>query len=196
MINKRIYTIWLSDTLALPPMVELCLSSHKIPGYEHELITLNNCYRNKYVQDAIDAKQWGKACDYLRCYYLFMDGGIYLDSDVYVFAGKNFDQLLDCNMFAGKENNGFINTAVMGSTQHNDILLNHLKEVEEKFKGDDGLYFESSIELITPRLYLEKLKGTIRLLEPEVFYPYDHERNTVVIKPDTICVHFFSKTWK
>lgn len=196
MIPKKTFSIWLSDNPVLPAIVELCVNSHKIPGYEHQLITLENCYHNKYIDDAIHAKQWGKACDYLRCWYLIEEGGIYMDADVYVFAGKNFDSLLNEHFFAGRENNNFINTAVMGAEQGSQLLKDHLGEVERKFKGDDGLFFESSIELITYRLYDAQAKGLVRILDPEVFYPYDHQRNTVIIRPDTICVHWFMKTWK
>lgn len=195
MINKKTFSIWLSEDPVLPPMVELCVNSHKIPGYEHQLITLENCYRNQYVQDAINAKQWGKACDFLRCHYLIQEGGIYMDSDVYVFAGKNFDHLLHEPFFAGRENNNFINTAVMGAEKGSQILIDHLLEVQDKFRGDDGLFFESSIELITYRLYDARDNGKARILPPETFYPYDHQRNTVIIKPDTVCIHFFAKSW-
>jgi mannosyltransferase OCH1-like enzyme len=192
MIPKTIFTIWLNDSPKIPPVVEMCMKMQKIPGYENKLITLENCYRNKYIQDAIDAKQWGKACDYLRCWYLIQEGGIYLDADVFVLPDKNFDHLLDNTIFAGRENNGFINTAVMGAVKDCQLLKDHLQEVELKFKGNDGLFFESSIEIITYRLYASLAK----ILPPETFYPYDHQRNTIIVKEDTITFHLFMKSWK
>ena len=191
MIPKKIYTIWLAENGFLPDLVKKCMASQQIHGYEHHIIDLHNCYRNKYIQDAIDAKQWTKACDYLRCYYLIETGGIYLDADIEMLPNKNFDDLLDSHIFAGKENNGFVNTAVMGAEKGCTLLVEHLKEVESKFKGNDGKFFESSIELITPRL----LKHG-KVLAPEYFYPFDHQRGTVDIKPYTICYHYFMKSWK
>lgn len=188
-IPKTIFSIWLSDKKELPQVVKMCLESHKLEGYEHKLITLENCYRNQYIQDAIDAKQWGKACDYLRCYYLIEEGGIYLDADVFVFPNKNFDDYLDWNIFVGRENNGWINTAVMGATKGCQLLVDHLKEVEQKFKGNDGKYYESSLELITPRF------DRLPTLESEVFYPYDHQQNKIKFINKTICIHWFMKTW-
>ena len=191
MIPKTIHAVWLTDTNEIPVLVAKCIASQYIEGYEHHLITLENCYRNKYIQDAIDAKQWGKAADYLRIYYLIQDGGIHLDADVEMMPGKNFDHLLHHKIFAGIENNGFVNTAIIGAEPGSQLLIDHLAEVEARFKGNDGLFFESSIEIITPRL----LKGAT-ILPPETFYPYDHQRNTVEIRDYTICWHHFMKTWK
>jgi glycosyltransferase involved in cell wall biosynthesis len=190
-IPKRIFTIWLNDKKGLPPLIEKCIRTHRLEGYEYKIIILDNCFRNKYIEDAIKAKQWGKACDYLRCYYLIKEGGIYLDADVEMLPEKNFDDLLKYNIFAGRENNNFVNTAVLGAEKDCQLLKDHLEEVERRFKGDDGLYFESSIEIITPRLY----KGAT-VLDPEYFYPYDHQRNTTTITDKTICIHHFYKSWK
>ena len=191
MIPKIIYSIWLSEDGSMPELVKRCIASQQIEGYEHHIIDLHNCYRNKYIQDAIDAKQWGKACDYLRCWYLIETGGIYMDADVEVLPGKNFDHLLNEQIFAGIENNGFVNTAVLGAKKGSQLLIDHLAEVEEKFTGNDGKYFESSIKLITPRLLKEAT-----VLPPETFYPYDHQRGTVDIKDYSITYHYFMKSWK
>lgn len=191
MIPKRIISIWLSENEEMPEIVQKCLPTHKIEGYEWKLITLSNLYHCKYVDDAIKAKQWGKACDYLRIFYLIKDGGIYLDADVEMLKGKNFDGLLNNTVFAAKENNKFINTAVIGAEKGNQMLKDHLAKVERLFKGDDGLYFQSSIEIFTPRMYASD--GLV--LPPEYFYPYDHQQGTINITKDTICYHHFMKSW-
>ena len=189
-IPKIIYTIWLNDKKTIPPLIKKCIKTHDLKGYEHRRITLGNCFKNQYVQDAIKVKMWGKACDYLRCHYLIKEGGIYLDADVEMLPGKNFDALLNNKIFAGRENNNFVNTAVLGAEKGCQTLRDHLKEVLGKFKGDDGLYFQSSLELITPRLYREA-----HVLTPDYFYPYDHQQGTITITPNTICKHHFFKSW-
>lgn len=191
-IPKTIFTIWLSENNEMPELVKKCIATHEIPGYKHKLITLDNCYHNEYVDAAIKAKQWGKACDYLRIYYLIQEGGIYLDADVEVLENKNFDSLLVNSVFAARENNGFINTAVIGAEKGNQTLQDHLQEVETRFKGDDGLYFESSIEIFTPRI--EKTNALI--LPAEYFYPYDHQKGTINKTRNTITYHYFLKSWK
>jgi len=163
--------------------------------YIHELSEISDEHLEEIqpVIDAIKAKQWGKACDYLRIHYLIEQGGIYLDADVEMIPGKNFDTLLNCQLFAGRENNGFVNTAVLGAEKGNKTLIEQLKEVEARFKGNDGLYFESSIEIFTPRILADK---NATILAPEYFYPYDHQRNTIDLKDWSICYHHFMKTWK
>jgi mannosyltransferase OCH1-like enzyme len=190
-IPRRIITIWLNENPKLPSLIERCSLTHNLPNYEHIHITLDNCYRNKYIEDAIRAKQWGKAADFLRIHYLYKLGGIHIDMDVEMLPGKNFDLLLDKRVFACRENNGFINTAVLGAEKGTPVLKDHLKEVVTRFRGDDGLYFESSIEIFTPRI--EKTDATI--LPAEYFYPYDWQRQTVNITKDTICYHHFARNW-
>lgn len=193
MIPKTIFTIWLNQDKKLPLLVERCIKTHEIEGYKHKLITLDNCFKNNlYLQQALKVEAWGKMCDFLRVYYLIKEGGIYLDADVEILQGKNFDSLLDNKIFAGRENNGFINTAVLGAEKGNQTLKDHLQEVTTRFRGDDGLFFQSSIEIFTPRI--EKNKGTI--LPPDYFYPYDHQQGTVNITKNTICYHHFLKSWK
>jgi hypothetical protein len=190
-IPKTIFTIWLSDKEERPEIVDKCIPTHSLEGYQHKLITVDNCYRNQYVQDALDAKQWGKACDYLRIHYLIEEGGIYLDADVEMLPNKNFDHLLNNSIFVARENNGFINTAVIGAEKGNKTLIEHRNEVMSKFKGNDGLYFESSIEIFTPRVE----HSDALILPAEVFYPYDHQKETTNITPETITLHHFLKSW-
>ena len=189
-IPKRIFTIWLGDEPS--DLVKKCIKTHEIKGYEHRMITLDNCYHNEYIDAAIKAKQWGKACDYLRIHYLIEEGGIYLDADVEMFPEKNFDHLLNNTVFAAREWNGFINTAVIGAQKGNPSLIQHLQKVVKKFKGDDGLYFESSIEIFTPMI--EKTDACI--LSEDYFYPYNHETQETKKTENTICVHHYLKSWK
>lgn len=54
-----------------------------------------------YVQEAIKAKKWAFAADYIRMYALYKEGGIYLDSDVKVL--KSFDPFLHHRFFSSME---------------------------------------------------------------------------------------------
>ena len=108
MIPKRIFTIWLDENRKPPELVRRCIESQKIEGYEHRLITLENCYKDSpYMQQCLTSphlkKRYCKASDYLRMHYLLTEGGIYLDADVEMLPGKNFDALLDCKAFVGTE---------------------------------------------------------------------------------------------
>ena len=50
-----------------------------------------------WVQETCSVKKWSYASDYIRLYAVYKEGGIYLDSDVYVL--KRFDDLLDHDYF-------------------------------------------------------------------------------------------------
>lgn len=55
----------------------------------------------QFVNDAIEAKKWAFACDYLRLYALSNVGGLYLDSDVYMIESP--DKFLNNRFFSAVE---------------------------------------------------------------------------------------------
>lgn len=201
MIPKIIWTAWLSETGDMPPLIKRCIESQKIPGYEHHVITLddikNSPFTSQYVLDAIAAKKWVKAVDFIRMDRLYNQGGIFLDADVDIRPGRNFDALLENEMFAAKENNGFIGVAVMGSRPEHPFVDTWMKWVLERFKGDDELNFESSMEPVVHGYYEWGWpKDGFVLLPTTTLYPYDWQRNTIDITDSTITYHHFFRSWK
>lgn len=196
-IPKTITTFWFSSEGRMPPLIQKCIESQKIPGYEHRLITLDNCFKDHwYVQQAIAAKKFVKLTDFLRMYYLYTDGGVTLDADVEILPGKNFDSLLNHRMFAAKENNGFIGVAVMGSEKGHPFVKKWMEWVESNFRGDDSLNFESSMEPVVHGYYEWgwDIDG-FELVPTNVLYPYDHQSGSIIMKDDTITYHHFFKSW-
>ena len=53
------------------------------------------------VQEAVKARKWAFAADYIRMYALYTEGGIYLDSDVKIL--KRFDDFLHYSFFSSLE---------------------------------------------------------------------------------------------
>lgn len=200
MIPKSIYTIWLGD---MPDVIKKCIETQKIPGYEHHLITLETMQfmDSEYIQQALsstyrDGIKYCKMSDYLRMRYLQKYGGIYLDADCWVLEGKNFDPLLGCGMFAARENNGFVGSAVVGAEPGHPFLADWIGEVEKNFRGDDDKNFESSMEILTnlwPKLGEDGRR--MALFDTRVFYPYDHQSGTVDVISETRTFHDFTKTW-
>lgn len=204
-IPKNIFTIWLSENGEIPNLIEKCINSQKIDGYFHKIITLQDCYEliktgeHKYLEACITStrkNKWVKASDYLRVYYLYKDGGIYLDADVEILKGKNFDNLLHYEMFAGKETNGFTGTAVLGARKGYPFLKTWLDTIKDNFSGGDNKNFECSVELLTKGYWEYNWhKENFILLEKDYFYPYDHQGGTLEITKNTIAHHHFTKTW-
>jgi len=202
MIPKQIFTIWLNKEGKIPPLVRMCIESQKIEGYKHKLITLDNCFKgSKYIKECLESphldKKWCKASDYLRMHYLHTDGGIYLDADVAIVPGKSFDDLLRNRIFAGKERNGWIGTAVVASEAKHPFVAEWIKTVETHFRGDDEKCFEASMELLT-KGYHEWGWSADRfmLYGDDFFYPYNHEDGTMNFTENTRAIHYFLKSWK
>ncbi len=106
MIPKIIHYCWLSDE-EFPELIRLCMDSwkRKLPDYHIKCWNTKNFDINyiKFVKEACENKQWAAASDYIRLYALYTEGGIYLDSDV--FIKKELDSFLDNKAFSCVEYN-------------------------------------------------------------------------------------------
>jgi hypothetical protein len=214
MIPKRIFTHWLNDNPSIPEMVRACIETQKISGYEHVLVTLDNCYRGStYVNECLEAKQWVKASDWLRIWNLYSEGGIYLDGDMAILPGKNFDTLLGHRLFLSKEVGGYWANAALGAEKGHPTLKRYLDRVEHNFKGSGDDVFSPGIRCFTD-VFWEALRGSSSdrreffvdqsrseqegIFECPVsyFFPFNHITGTVEVTPETIVYHHYMKSWK
>ena len=100
MIPKIIYTCWLSNLSDMPEdtkdLIELQVKFH--PDYEHVYIDYDKFIAlkdqlPKWVLKAYANKDYAHVSDYLRVYFLYTYGGVYLDSDVLCIEDTNiFDK--------------------------------------------------------------------------------------------------------
>lgn len=104
MIPKTIHYCWFS-TDAMPLNLRMCMNTwkKKLPDYEWRLWTLHSFDVNAlaWTKEALEAKAWAFLTDYVRLYALYTEGGIYLDTDVWV--NKSFDPLLSDRFFTAIE---------------------------------------------------------------------------------------------
>ncbi len=190
-IPKIIWTIWLGGEM--PEWIKECVATHDIPGYEHRLITdANTVMFHKYVQDCIESRKYAKAADFLRIWYLEQKGGIYLDADVKVIEGKNFNDLLDLEMFVGEEENGFVSNAIIGSRAHHPILQDYLGKVQRNFIGSGDLVFQPGMFLWTE---IVKYSLGVKIFAPDVFLPYNHHMDRLLLTENSRTIHYFNKSW-
>jgi hypothetical protein len=202
MIPKKIWTAWFGDPM--PTGIRKCIESQHIPGYEHFVLDEKTVrelkYIPQYVITALDNKKWVKATDYLRAWILYTFGGIFLDADMEVLPGKNFDDLLHMELFAGREENGFVGYSLVGSRQGHPLWEEYFKQVNEKFHPLDGLNFESSMEIFT-HLMDGRIASSnpapldITVLNSDYFFPYNHQTGIINVTPNTVTFHHFWKTW-
>ncbi|MCQ2059550.1 MAG: hypothetical protein MJY71_06960 [Bacteroidaceae bacterium] len=122
MIPKIIHYCWLSGE-QFPPLIEKCIASwkEKLPDYQIKKWDTSNFDINSvpYVKEACEERKWAFAADYIRLYAIYNEGGIYLDSDV--FVNRSFDDFLNCRGFSAVE---FNNRKHEESVQNNIIDSN------------------------------------------------------------------------
>lgn len=87
MIPKIIHLCWFSGD-AYPPLIDKCIRSwsEQMPDYEVRVWRYEDAARIPipYLHEALKAHKWAFAADVVRAYALYTEGGVYLDSDVYV----------------------------------------------------------------------------------------------------------------
>lgn len=192
-IPKRIISIWLGGEM--PELIKECVATHQLDGYELLMITNDNYHHCEYVDDAIKAKRWAKATDYLRMYYLNLYGGIYVDSDMKIL--KPFDDLLENDMFVCEEgSNGFIANSIVGSIDHHPALIDYLETLERNFKGSGDLTFQPGMQLWTDTLKLKRHERGFTVYNQDFFLPYNWQTGETTITENTHTYHYYSQSWK
>ena len=126
---------------------------------------------NTFVREAVACKKWAFASDYIRLYALYHYGGIYIDSDVFVF--KSFEPFLANRAFSSVEycisSNCYtcnIEAAILGSEKGHPWIKDCLEHyVNRKFILDNGTYNQVIIPEIVADI-TERKYGFIR--EPKM----------------------------
>jgi len=104
MIPKVIHYCWLSND-PIPTDLQECINSWSkhMPDWSIKLWDTKtfDVHSVPFVEQAYNARKWAFAADYIRIYALYTEGGVYLDSDV--FVRKNMDFVLDNRAFSAVE---------------------------------------------------------------------------------------------
>lgn len=105
MIPRIIHYTWFSGD-PFPEKIQACIDSWKrlLPGYEFRLWDMDAIrdIDSMFLHEAITARKWAYAADFVRLYAISHHGGIYLDTDVMLY--HDFDAFLQHRAFIGKEN--------------------------------------------------------------------------------------------
>lgn len=203
MMPKHIFTIHFGEQSDL---IKRCIESQKLKGYRHTLIAVDNMYKDsRFVNDALNAeeklgvKRYCKVSDLLRLYHLLLEGGIYLDSDMEVLPGKNFDGLLDNQMFVSQDEAGNYASSAIGSVANHPLLAYITKQVEDNFRGDGNLiwepgmkYFSDTVAGLRHRLEAEQ---SVKFLTSDYFFPFHWRSKEINITPNTLCFHHYCGSW-
>ena len=182
MVPKKIHYIWLSDD-PLPLLPRLCIESWKrhCPDYEIVHWDMTKCQKIidsvPFVREAVSLSKWAFASDYIRLYAVYSEGGIYLDSDVYLY--QSFDGFL---------NNGFFTNV--------EFTSHYKKNKSWNFLNEDGTKKDPQ-QIVIPGVALQAaifggvaghpfLKKCMQYYENEKFILPDGSLNILNISP---CVY-------
>lgn len=210
MIPKIIHFCWLSDD-KYPEKIRYCIESWKkfLPDYEIRLWDLSRFDINSSIwcKEAYNVRKYAFAADYIRCYALYMEGGIYLDSDVEVL--KSFDDLLHLPYFIGIEQGSNIEPAVIGCEKRWSLMKEMLLYYKDRhFINGDSLdmqtlpiimhekiqeLYEYTIIKSPSEFHLDEKK--INVLPAEYFSPKYPNSFKCTVTAHTYTIHHFSASW-
>lgn len=206
MIPKTIHYCWFGRN-PKPENVLKCIQTwkDKMPDYEIKEWNEDNfdVNYNDFTKEAYQAKKYAFVSDVARLYALYIDGGIYLDTDIEV--KKSFTPLLANRSFVGWEDNN-LGTGVLASEKETKWLYDFLN----LYKNKKFIYFNGNLN-DTPNPYLLckilkhyglKMNHSQDLLQDNIaVYPIEYlcahnlERQEYIITDNTYCVHHYSGSW-
>jgi hypothetical protein len=145
MIPKKIHYCWLSKGKMSNVAIKCISTWHKImPEYEFILWDAEKFNVNsvRFVKQACEMRKWAFAADYIRLYAIFNEGGIYLDTDVYVI--KSFNDFLHYDFFISLERD--LTTLSPDSEYANAFKKNENPElINSEMKKVEGFGLQAAI---------------------------------------------------
>lgn len=198
MIPKIINYAWFGKN-PKSTLVLKCIDSWKrnLPDFEIKEWNENNFNINShpYAKNAYENKKWAFVSDYARLNALYKEGGIYLDTDMYIV--RDFD-FLDNDLILGKEDNQYINAAMLASSKENiyikDLLdlYDNLQERETIPRLMTKVFNENKNKYISENM-------NIKIFESIYFYPFSAENinkfNYKNAPKESYGVHLWNYSW-
>jgi lipopolysaccharide biosynthesis glycosyltransferase len=124
-IPKIIHYCWLSND-PIPELYQRCMDSWKQKLHDYEFILWDterfDINMTDWTKQALKAKHYASAADYIRLYAVYHFGGIYLDMDVEVV--KPFDDILNCGLLLARENHvyNYIEAGCFGASKNHQYI--------------------------------------------------------------------------
>lgn len=207
MIPKVIHYCWFGRK-EHPPEVKKCIESWKKYLSDYEIIEWNednyDVDKHPFMKKAYEAKKWAFVSDYARVDIVNQYGGIYLDTDVEVI--KNFDQFLRLNLFAGFEDEKYVNFGIGFGAEKDHFILEEILEAYDNIEFPDteiGLGDISCPKIQTNILkkyglicngQTQNFKGYM-IYSPEYFCPISYTSGQLKITDNTVSIHHFDMSW-
>ena len=211
MIPKVIHLCWFSNEL-FPVEIKVCLDTWKriLPDYTIRRWTYEDAVaiNSNFVNEALALKRWAFASDVVRFYALYHEGGVYMDSDI--FLNRRFDEFIPESGFAT-----FIELSHANDTRFSLQAAFMIGEKGNSFCKDmldyyEGVHFDNADDTIKSEVSPIKMsyvaekygyvhKDVLQKLDKITVYParylsprkkYNHS------KEDAIGVHRIYGSWR
>jgi len=212
MIPKVIHFCWFGGK-PYSPLVEECMATwkEKLPEYQIKRWDESNSPIEKcrFAKQSYKRKKWAFVADYVRFYALYNEGGIYLDTDMFVL--KSFDSFLHHDCFLGMEDPGHANCAIIGAVRNHAFMremLNHYESFNSQWLMPK--YSKMIVPRIASRILHAKGMKPENLLQEvfgvhvyptDYFYSYPFESHYVPkdfmswVTPNSYAVHRWNLSW-
>jgi mannosyltransferase OCH1-like enzyme len=205
MIPKTIHYCWFGPK-PIPKLVIKCINTWKKKLPEYTIILWNE--KNSpmdidFVKQAYKSKKYAFVSDYVRFWVLYNEGGIYLDTDMFVV--KSLDPLLQNKLFFGWETpeKSSISCGIIGTEKGNPFLkliLDEYAVISFDRKNIEDLI----VPRIVSKIYGENIshyENKIKLYPYDYFYPFPFNKKEEIstfldYKTDnTYAIHLWNLSW-
>ena len=211
MIPKLIHLCWFSND-PYPVEIKVCFDSWKrvIPDYEIKLWGYKEakaigCH---FIDEALEEKRWAFAADAVRFYAVYKYGGLYMDSDIFLF--KRFDDFVPDTGFmtfnekvdADNREFGLQAAFFMGEAGNSlcKAVFEHYQSTH--YRNEDGTLNNTISPLVMARIAEKKFGyrredtfqdlGEIKIYPTHFFAP----RNKYKIDKYTFGIHRIYGSWR
>lgn len=163
---------------------------------------------NPYIATAYRHKNWANISNIMRCYALYEEGGIYVDTDIELV--RNIDCFMNdkCLMGWQKDSKLYqgVNNAVFGAEAGHPFVGQLIEVIEKTFDGTEsadksspGVVSELLIALGVDKYHDEKFViEDVTLYPRRYFYPFSWREKIIYknLSQDTYCIHHWAHSWK
>lgn len=207
MIPKTIHYCWFGRG-EKPELAVKCIESWRkyLPDYvikEWNEDTFD-VSKNQYVHEAYVNRKYAFVTDYVRLYALYVEGGIYMDTDVEVL--RNYNNFLEHNAFSGFESDGNVPTGMMAAEKGSIWAKELLEQYDtRRFVQEDGSFdLTTNTTVITKYMVskglllnneLQDFPGLCTMYPSDYFCPKDHGTGKITCTKNTVCIHHFAGSW-